>query len=246
MRPFLTPKWLLSHLFVLAMVVLMTTLGFWQLRRLEERKDRNEDVRAALDAEPVEVEALLDVGPDPGIEHRPVIVAGEYLDEHSFFVANRTFESQAGVWLATPMRLDDGRLVIVSRGWVPRLWAAGDDPREIATPTGGLEVLGRLEESVPDGRIGGGDASVLPEISRLDLDQVETMLDLDVADRWVQLVEQAPPLGELPIPVPPPGLDEGPHLSYAFQWFFFTTGTVVVYGLILRKRRRELTAESAG
>lgn len=245
MRPFLTPKWLLSHLFVLAMVVLMTNLGFWQLRRLDERKDRNEEVRAALEADPVEVEALLDADPGTAVEHRTVIVAGEYLDDRSFFVANRTFESQAGVWLATPMRLADGRVVIVSRGWVPRLWASGDDPREIVTPSGDLEVLGRLEESVGGGRIGGGDASVLPEISRLDIDQVETMLDLEVTDRWVQLVAQAPPLGELPIPVPPPGLDEGPHFSYAFQWFFFTTATVVVYGLILRKRRRELAAETA-
>ena len=45
--------------------------------------------------------------------------------------------------------------------------------------------------------------------------------------------------GVVPIPVPRPTLDEGPHLSYAFQWFFFTISTVVAYTLILRRRRRD-------
>jgi len=239
-RPFLTPKWLLSHVFALAMVVLMVYLGFWQLSRLDERKDRNAEVRIAMAAEAEPIESLL--GTEP-LDHTATIVAGEYLDEHSFLVANRSFESQAGLWLATPMRLEDGRVVVVSRGWVPRLWTSGDDLRVIDTPTGRIEVLGRVQESVAGGRIGGGSTYELPDISRMDLPKVEEMLELDVEDRWVQLVRQAPPLGDLPVPVPRPSLDEGPHLSYAFQWFFFSFATVVVYVLILRKQRRELTAQ---
>ena len=37
------------------------------------------------------------------------------------------------------------------------------------------------------------------------------------------------------MPVPDPDLSDGAHLSYAFQWFFFSAGAVVVYGLILRR-----------
>ena len=240
MRPFLTPKWLVSHVFVLSMIVLMVGLGFWQLSRLDERKDRNVEVRAAMEAEPVPVESLL--GTDP-LDHTQVIVAGEYLFEHSFLVANRTFDSQAGFWLVTPMRLADGRVVVVSRGWVPRSWASGRDVREIDMTSGTLEVLGRVRASVGGGRIGGGSAMIHPEISRLDLGRVEELIGIDVEDLWVQLAQQAPPLGELPIPVPSPSLDEGPHFAYAMQWFFFSFGTVVAYVLILRNRRRELADE---
>lgn len=236
MRAFLTPKWIVSHVFVAVMVVVMASLGFWQLNRLDERKDRNVEVRAALDSDPVPIENLLGTNPP---DQTPVLVAGEYLDQMSFFVANRTFQTQAGVWLATPMRLADGRVVIVSRGWVPRLWATGDDQRMIDTPTGTLEVLGRIQASIDDGRIGGGAISKYPEVSRIDLPQVEELLGIDLVDSWVQLVQQAPPLGDLPIPVPRPGLDEGPHLSYAFQWFFFSVGTIVAYFLIIRRQIRE-------
>ena len=42
-----------------------------------------------------------------------------------------------------------------------------------------------------------------------------------------------------------PELSEGPHLSYAIQWFTFTGLTLVVYPLILRKKARDLEAEPA-
>ena len=233
MRPLLTPKWLLSHLFVLAMVVSMVNLGFWQLRRLDERRDRNVEDRTAMEAPPAAIASFL--GTDAA-DHTAVIVAGEYVAEQSFLIANRTFGSQPGAWLATPLRMVDGRIVVVSRGWVPRRWTAGDDPRIIDTPAGEVEVTGRLNASVGGGRIGGGATAVLPEISRMDLGRVEELLGIDVAERWVQLVAQTPTVGELPLPVPPPSLDEGTHLSYAFQWFFFSTGTVVAYALILLRR----------
>ena len=63
----------------------------------------------------------------------------------------------------------------------------------------------------------------------------------------MQLAQQQPQQPEsasLPVPVPPVSLDDGPHLSYAFQWFFFSAGAVVVYGLILKRRQRELLRAS--
>lgn len=243
MRALLTPKWVLSHLFVLAMVVLMVGLGFWQLDRLGDRRDRNDEVRAALEAEPEDLGVVLREGrtlPD----HHAVVVRGEYLDGLSFLVANRTFDTQAGGWLVTPVESTDGT-VVVSRGWVPRRWTAGEDSRDLGAPAGPVEILGRAFASVGGGRIGTGDVSVLPEVNRMDLAVIEEWIGRPIAPLWVQLDEPAPPAGELPIPVPPASLDEGPHLSYAFQWFFFSVGTVVAYGLILRRQLRPRHEEAA-
>lgn len=236
MRSLLTPKWVLSHVFVVLMVVVMVGLGFWQLERLEQRKSDNDAIRVASVAAVAPIEDVLG---DPAVpDHTAVRVVGTYRDELTFLVANRTFDSQPGSWLVTPIELDDGRLVIVSRGWVPRRWVAGDDPRVVAVPSGVVEVDGRLFASVDGGRIGVSDSAVA-EVSRVDLAVVEQLLDVVAVDRWVQLVDQTPPAGELPVPIPPPTLDDGPHLSYAFQWFFFSAGTVVAYVLILRRRLRE-------
>jgi len=139
----------------------------------------------------------------------------------------------------TPLETDDGELVAINRGWVPRLWVAGSDERDATAPTGRVELAGRIFASVDGGRVGGEPTPAGPELSRLDLDAAEQALGVELAERWVQLEDDTVPFGELPVPVPPPSLDEGPHLSYAFQWFMFATGTVVAYWLILRRRRRE-------
>lgn len=233
-------RWILSHLFVLAMVVVMVNLGFWQMRRLEERRDQNSEIRAALDAEPQEIGTLL-ASPTPPPDHTSTVAAGTYLDEHSFLVANRTYETEPGNWLVTPLELTDGTVVVVSRGWVPRLWAAGVQSDDLSVPDGDVTVTGRVFSSVGGGRIGTNEIAVLTELNRLDLDRVAELTGLDVANLWVQLAQQHPPQSantSLPVPVPPASLDDGPHLSYAFQWFFFSAGTVVVYGLILTRRRR--------
>ena len=219
----------------------MIGLGFWQLVRLEDRKASNDEIRSASEAEARPVEELL--GDPDVLDHTAVAVTGVYRDDLSFLVANRSFDTQPGSWLATPVELPDGRLVVVARGWVPRRWVAGEDPRTIAVPAATTEITGRLFDSVDGGRIGTSDAP-LPEISRIELDVVGEMLGIEVVDRWVQLAAQDPAAGDLPVPVPPPTLDDGPHLSYAFQWFFFSTGAIVVYVLILRRRLREQHAET--
>lgn len=237
MRGLFTPRWILSHLFVLTMVVVMLGLAFWQLERRGERQTSSDQIAAAAAQPATEVEAFLD-GSEPIVEHRRAIVRGRYLDDSSFLVANRSFQAQAGSWLATPVELDDGRVVVVARGWVPRLWVAGDDPRVVDTPVD-VELVGRIFESVEGGRKGSG-TDALAEVSRMDLSTVEEAIGRDVADIWIQIELQVPEVLDLPIPVPPPPLGEGPHLSYAFQWFFFSSGGIVVYALILRRKLREL------
>ncbi len=227
------------------MVVTMVNLGFWQIRRLEERRDQNSEIRAALVAEPQEIGTLL-VSPTAPPDHTSTVVSGSYLDEHSFLVANRTFQTEPGNWLVTPLELADGTVVVVSRGWVPRLWAAGVQSDDLSAPAGEVTVTGRIFSSVGGGSIGTDEIAVLTELNRLDLDRVAELTGLEVADLWVQLAQQHPPQHadtSLPVPVPQASLDDGPHLSYAFQWFFFSAGAVVVYGLILARRRRESRRE---
>jgi surfeit locus 1 family protein len=55
----------------------------------------------------------------------------------------------------------------------------------------------------------------------------------------IQLTEQdRPPPAALPVRLPPEELSEGPHLSYAIQWFTFATIAVVGAVILLRRERR--------
>lgn len=224
-----------SHLFAAAMIVLMANLGFWQLRRLDERRADNARIAAAMAQPPADIAAHLDtLGPPP--EHTAVAARGAYLPGAEVRIGNRSRGGQPGFWLATPLELADGRAVAVVRGWVPRRVDAGLDDRSPAPPAGEVTVAGLAFGSVDGGRVAATAPGDMPEISRMDLDRFTEVSGVDVEDVWIRLRAQSPPQPEgLPVPVPDPDLTEGPHLSYAFQWFFFSAGAVVVYALILRR-----------
>jgi cytochrome oxidase assembly protein ShyY1 len=60
----------------------------------------------------------------------------------------------------------------------------------------------------------------------------------------VQLQQQDPPITtDTLTPVPLPPQDNGPHLSYAVQWFIFSTIAVIGYPLILRRNARSRDEE---
>lgn len=235
MRRLASPGWIASHIFALAMVVLMVNLGFWQLRRLDERRTSNAEIAAAMSQAPADIAAHLDARGLPPT-YTAVAAAGTYLSDAEVRIGNRSSGGQPGFWLATPLRLDDGRAVAVVRGWVPRRALVGIDDRTTAAPEGEVTVVGLAFDSVGGGRVAETAPGETPEISRMDLDRFEEVSGVDVVDSWIRLRAQSPPQPEgLPEPVPDPDLGEGPHLSYAFQWFFFSAGAVVVYGLILRR-----------
>ncbi len=235
MRRLGSPGWIVSHLFALAMVVLMVNLGFWQLRRLDDRRTSNAEIAEAMSQAPSDIGAYLDTRGLPP-EHTAVAAAGIYRSEAEVRIGNRSSGGQPGFWMATPLELDDGRTVAVVRGWIPRRSLVGLDDRNTAPPAGEVTVVGLAFDSVVGGRVAVTGPGETPEISRMDLDRFEEVSGIDVEDTWIRLQAQSPPQPEgLPEPVPDPGLGEGPHLSYGFQWFFFSAGAVVVYALILRR-----------
>ncbi|MGH9884626.1 MAG: SURF1 family protein, partial [bacterium] len=92
-------------------------LGFWQLRRLDERKARNALIESRLAAPPVDAAAL----PRDTAEarFRRVRVAGTIDYAHELIHAARTRRGSPGVHIFTPVRLA-GRdtAILVNRGWV--------------------------------------------------------------------------------------------------------------------------------
>jgi surfeit locus 1 family protein len=71
--------------------------------------------------------------------------------------------------------------------------------------------------------------------TRIDLGRGD--LPYSLLPVYVLLQSQQPPQ-DLPAIVPVPTLDEGPHLSYAIQWFAFATIAVVGGAVLLLRDRR--------
>lgn len=241
-RFLLRPKWLLFHLLVLAGVIVMVNLAFWQLRRLDERRDFNAQVSANIDATPAPLDDLVPIDAEPGdddlddVEWRPATATGEYLADEQFVVVNRSQDRVPGVIVVTPLQLADERVLLVARGFVPL--SEESSVGALTPPEGEVEILGRLRQSQARSGVGLSDPAEgdLTEVQRVDIPRLAPQLPGDVVPMYVELVDSSPPEpAALPTPLDEPTLGEGSHLSYTVQWFIFSLCAVVGWVFAVRR-----------
>jgi surfeit locus 1 family protein len=232
---------LLGAVVILGLCGMCVRLGFWQLGRLEQRRARNAVALRGLSLPPVRLDsgavaALL--RDPPGWSYRRATVRGSYEPAREIILRGRSDGGQPGVHLVTPLRLEgSGRVLLVNRGWVPA--PDGLRPAERpAPPPGSVEATGLLME-IP--RTGDGGAPLTASAGettyrRLDLEAARGRNGPAVLPLYLQLTPGGD-AARLPRAVPAPELGEGPHLSYAIQWFgFAATGVIGLLILLLRGR----------
>lgn len=245
----LRPWWIVSHLFVAALVVVMVSLGFWQLRRLDEVRDRNAHLAERISTAPVPIEGLVPEAEDVDVDavvDRQVTVVGTYRPDEQVLIRGRSLDDRPGSWVVVPLELEDGRVIAVNRGWIPNDGRHTAVPDEYAVPDGEVELTGLLHPTQTRGTLGASDPEdgVVASLARIDVDRLDQQVDGDLLPVWLQLTEPEP---GAPDPSPtvldlPDVDDEGSHMSYAAQWFIFASIAGLGYPLILRRRAREREA----
>ncbi len=230
------PKWLGFHLLCAGAVVGMLMAGFWQLRRLDERREANDSFVEQIEQAPVPLESVLGSDSADGVDldalvNRRVTVSGTYLPDQ-VVLFNRSQGGQAVDNVLTPLVLDDGRVLIVNRGAIP---VEGDPP---APPAVAISIEGRLRPSEvrQRGELTDADADIIEQTRRVDLERLAPQFGDDLVPLYVELLASDPAVGQGdPALLDTPVLDEGNHLSYAFQWFIFSTCVAVGWVLAIRR-----------
>jgi cytochrome oxidase assembly protein ShyY1 len=218
-------------------------LSNWQFDRREQalaeiRKVTENWDRAAV---PVE-EALPSLDSFDGQQKwTPVELRGTYLAEKQVLARNRPFNGRPGFEVLTPLRLDDGSVFVVDRGWLP-VGNEQDYPDDVPEPPGGeVDVVVRLKagEPVLPGRLApeGQIATVhLPELA----DSIDAPL---YTGAYGLLVSEDPAPETRPLAALRPAEDEGSHLSYAFQWIVFGILGFLGLGYAIRNEYRIYNAD---
>lgn len=214
-------------------------LGFWQVRRLDERRARNAGLVSRLSAPVVPFEQLRDT-----ISFRHATVAGAPDFDHEIVFTGRSRNGSPGVYILTPIRRSDSdTAVIVIRGWVYAPDAATVELsrwRESRTSYGGYVVTFQTSPysaqrpQRPNGR----------KVRHLNRSAVQALLPYPVAAQYVVTQDSAGT--NAPARLAMPTLDNGPHLSYAIQWFAFATIAVVGAAIVAFRRTEPRTHGSTG
>ena len=238
----LRPRWIGLTLFAIVAVVTCVMLGLWQLDRLEDRRALNDRFVAGLATAPAPLEGLLADG--AVLEYRRAVATGRYDAGREVILYGRTLNGEAGNHVLTPLVLADGRAIIVDRGWVP--FEMDEPPVSAATPPSGeVEVEGTLFPSQPGGVGSDQSAERVSTVRSVDIEAIARDAPYELVPWFLQLQTQSPAAEALPITEPPPVITEGPHLSYAFQWFAFATIAAAGYVILVRREVREPRVDAA-
>lgn len=217
-------------------------LGIWQLARLGERRQFNARLYARFAEAPLAWDAI--PSDTAASRYRRVALAGTWDMAHEVVLASRTRNGSPGVNFVTPLRLP-GRdtAVLVNRGWVyaqdaktpadPGRWRPRGDRAE------GLAFVDVFPMGLP-GAV--ADAASPGVIRRLDPVALRARYPYPVAPYYFVLQPSPEDTtvhrDSTPVRLALPPMSEGPHQSYALQWFAFATVALAGAGVYARTDRR--------
>jgi surfeit locus 1 family protein len=230
------PSWPMTLATVL-LLALFVSLGRWQWHRGEAKQRVWAEYERQMRLPPVDTPARLEAAP----RYQAIRLRGRFDGEHQFLLDNRFLNGTAGYEVLTPFVLDDGRRLLVNRGWVPFLGFRDRLPdvslsRESLVES--LTITARLEELPSPGLASGrappsGDASWPKLTSFPTYEELEGALRVKLEHRTARLMGGPDNFERDPAP---PGLTPDRHFSYAIQWWGFALVLLVLYfGLNFRK-----------
>jgi len=221
----------LKSLVALALIILCFIAAQWQYHRGVDRHARNSMIEANIAAPSI---TLATAESDPvKNEWRTVITTGSFDDSQNILLRNRYFEGKYGFEFLTLFETSNGQKFWVDRGWL----VAGKDaltaPLIPETPTGEVEISGRLrlDTSLPRGSFFALPANGIGLISKWNA-QKEVVTEGFYLDLLNGSTAELTPSVAAQLPE----LSDGPHMAYALQWVFFAG--LVGYGRILVRRAR--------
>ena len=218
----------------------MLNLGFWQLNRLDEKRKFN-SVLSTHSSTPVQSlnEAVPAKWNKATSEWLRVSVTGSYDFSKAVTIINRSQDGTAGYNSVVPFTSTNNRTILVNRGFVPLVMEAP------VAPTGEIEIIGYLRASQSRSALGPIDSTEAgnTEFQRFDIPLISAHVGKTIEPMFLQLITESP-AGESqwPAKVALPPLDEGTHMSYALQWFFFCLVAFTAWVVVIRRKITQVNA----
>jgi len=234
-----------------ALAALFIRLGVWQLDRRVERQNANSMVRARLAMPTVPFSELASIrltfdsatmateSPDwPWQRHTSVSGTPDYANE--FVVTGRSQNGSPGVHIFTPLKVEGlDRAVLVNRGWVYAPDAATVD---LSRWREDRRAYSGFTQQIPWGHT---SSSVKGRGLRpLLFNGVLRLLPYSFYGLYIVSLDSA--TDKTPVRLPEPDLTDGPHLSYAIQWFCFAAIALGGAAIVVFRARKQRSDGATG
>jgi surfeit locus 1 family protein len=222
-----SPK-LFTTLLTIALLLLLVSLGRWQLRRADEKRALWDSFASGADAT-----VNLDLAAPRLMRYQHVEAQGHYDAARQVLIDNMVNAERAGYFVITPFALAGGGWVLVNRGWVP-LGASRAQLPLVPVGAEARRIRGRAD-NLPSPGIQMGVRAVLeppyPVVANYpNHDEIARLLQEKSWTRAADLVllDAAEPDGYVRNWTAP-GFPPMRHIGYAVQWFGLAAALLVIY-----------------
>ena len=199
--------------FSLCAIVVLLSLGIWQLDRLGWKRSLIALVEERQGLEVAPLNTLYGLERFSDQSYRRVSVEGVFLNEYSFLLSPRIYSKQSGSHLVTPLRLLDNNVVTVDRGWVPQKYILeGVDGEEV------VSIQATIREPLKQNLFTPDNDLLKDQWYWMDLDAISMKVGVTVLPI---VLEQTQVGGKNTFPVRDQTVVSwsNNHLQYALTWF---------------------------
>ncbi len=209
-------------------------LGAWQMQRLQWKESLIATIAARGVESPIDISTWNDTTPLVEWDYRHAHATGTFLHDHEFYRTALSLDGKGGYHVLTPLHLNDGRFVLIDRGFVPyekKLPATRVEGQSVGEVT--VKGLLRLPQKVwlsPPNQ---------PDINQwyaTDLPAMAKIAGVPAFMPFVLEVDTAPNAGGFPIGGQTRLELPNNHLGYALTWFGLALGLTVIYFVSSWKR----------
>ena len=215
---------LIPTLFTIPALILLLVLSFWQFQRLHWKQGLIDEIKQQSQLaviglpEQVELTSML---------YRKVKLKGEFnhAQEIHIYGGSRQFKGGVGYYIFTPMRIENNKIIMINRGWVPeKLKDPATRPESLLK--GQVEVEGAIMQSEKKPLYVHDNQMSRNLWFYVDLAQMQDWLNAPIENFYI-LAKDVPNMT-------PRGRDLEPnlrnhHLGYALTWLFSAIILLVIY-----------------
>ena len=218
-------RFLIPSVLIVATIAFLTSLGFWQLDRANEKRAIEASIQKANTGI---VELIADENRLLEKEYYQVRLKGQYLSNKQFIYDNQIVDQVSGYYVLTPFKLENqSGAIVINRGFIP--WngdrekladisidkTKSDIKVQISKPIKRIELKSsEIGNNFPV-LIQAVDLVKMSELAGIDFSSMVGLLDASMDDGFVRKWE--PYTGSIE-----------KHIGYAVQWFLMA----IVLGII--------------
>lgn len=207
-------------------LVILLGLGTWQMDRLFWKQDLIDQRHAQAELPPIPVP--VDTAVDPDMAFRAAFAEGRYLNDQEKYLMARTRRGNVGFQLITPLEQEDGRIILVNRGWVPTDYR---DPKtrpeslieEPVHVTGVLRLPKTKHWAQPE------NDALANQWFYVDVDHMAEDSGAELASRYYLELDETEVPGGLPIGGQAKVELPNNHLEYAITWYSLALSLIVIF-----------------